>query len=86
MIFVPMESVVHFLQACRLDKKQVFSNLSIIPIRFPGIIEPYYLMLEQAIDSGVLVVTEVDASGMVFFDQIPTLRHESGLREKDWFW
>ncbi|BBO66906.1 hypothetical protein DSCA_08360 [Desulfosarcina alkanivorans] len=60
-----MESVVSFLQDGRPVKKQVFRNLSIFPILFPGIIEPYYLTLEQAIDNETLVVTEVDASGNV---------------------
>jgi hypothetical protein len=60
-----MESVVLFLLDCRLGKKQAFSNLSVFPILFPGIVDPYYLTLEQAIDSGGLVVTEVDASGNV---------------------
>ena len=60
-----MKSVVSFLQDCRIGKKQVCRNLTVFPVLFPGIIEPYYLTLEQAIDSGVLVVTEVDASGNV---------------------
>ena len=60
-----MESVVKFLQDCRLGKKQVHRNMTVFPVLFPGIVEPYYLTLEQAIDSGVLVVTEVDASGNV---------------------
>ena len=68
-----MESVVLFLQACRLGKKQAFRNLSIFPIMFTGIIEPYPLTLDQAIDSGVLVVTEVDASDMVLCDRIPNV-------------
>jgi hypothetical protein len=71
--FAPMESVAHFLQACRLGKKQAFRMLSIFPIMFPGIIDPYPLTLDQAIDSGVLVVTEVDASDMVLFDQVPNV-------------
>jgi hypothetical protein len=60
-----MKAVVTFLQECRLGKKQVCRNLTAFPVLFPGIIEPYYLTLEQAIDSGVLLVTEVDASGNV---------------------
>ncbi len=48
-----------------MGKKQVHRNLTVFPVLFPGIVEPYYLTLEQAIDSGVLVVTEVDASGNV---------------------
>ena len=60
-----MKSVVSFLNDCRLEKKQVFQNLTVFPIVFPGTVEPDYLTLEQAIDSGVLVVTEVDASGNV---------------------
>lgn len=60
-----MKSVVSFLQDCQLGKKQVFRNLRVFPILFPGIVEPYYLTLEQAIDSGALAVTEVDASGNV---------------------
>jgi hypothetical protein len=39
--------------------------LSLFPILFPGICDPYYLTLEQAIDNGALAVTEVDASGNV---------------------
>ncbi|MBC2712754.1 MAG: hypothetical protein HGJ94_17725 [Desulfosarcina sp.] len=60
-----MKSVVSFLQDCRLGKKQVCRNLTVFPVLFPGVIEPYYLTLELAIDSGLLVVTEVDASGNV---------------------
>jgi len=60
-----MNSVVSFLQNCRLGKKQACRNLTVFPVLFPRIIEPYYLTLEQAIDSGVLLVTEVDASGNV---------------------
>jgi hypothetical protein len=60
-----MKSVVSFLQDCRIGKKQVCRNLTVFPVLFPRIIEPYYLTLEQAIDSGVLVVTEIDASGNV---------------------
>jgi len=60
-----MKSVVSFLKECRLGKKQVFRNLTVFPVLFPGNVDPYYLTLEQAIDSGVLVVTEVDASGNV---------------------
>ena len=59
-----MNSVVSFLQDCRLGNKQVCRNLTVFPVLFPGVIEPYYLTLEQAIGSGVLVVTEVDAPGM----------------------
>lgn len=64
-----------------VGEKQVFRNLSIFPILFPGIIESYYLMLEQAIDSGVLVVSEVDESGNFFSIRFRTLRHESNLHE-----
>ena len=60
-----MKSVVSFLQDCRLGKKQVCRNLTLFPVLFPGVIAPYYLTLEQAIDSGVLLVTEIDASGNV---------------------
>jgi hypothetical protein len=60
-----MESVLSFLQDCRLGKKQVHRNMTLFPVLFPGIVEPYYLTLEQAIDRGMLVVTEVDASGNV---------------------
>ena len=60
-----MKSVVSFLQDCRLGKKQVYRNLTVFQVLFPGVIEPYYLTLEQAIDSGVLVVKKVDASGNV---------------------
>jgi hypothetical protein len=60
-----MKSVVSFLQDCQVGKKQVCSNLTVFPVLFPAVVEPYYLTLEQAIDNGVLVVTEVDASGNV---------------------
>jgi len=60
-----MKSVVSFLQDCRLAKKQVYRNLTLYPVLFPIVLEPYYLTLEQAIGTGALVVTEVDASGNV---------------------
>ena len=47
-----MESVVQFLQDCRLGKKQVHRNMTVFPVLFPGIVEPYYLTLEQAIGNG----------------------------------
>jgi len=60
-----MRSVVSFLQDCRLGKKQVHRNLTVFPVLFPDVRKPYYLTLEQAIDTGALVVTEVDAAGSV---------------------
>ena len=60
-----MESVINFLQDCRLGKKQVHRNMTVFPVLFPTVFEPYYMTLEQAIDNEVLVVTEVDASGDV---------------------
>lgn len=60
-----MESVIAFLQDCRLGKKQVHRNLTIFPVLYPGALKPCYLTLEQAMDSGTLLVTEVDASGNV---------------------
>jgi hypothetical protein len=47
-----MESVVKFLQDCRLGKKQVHRNLTVFPVLSPGIVELYYLTLEQATDMG----------------------------------
>jgi hypothetical protein len=44
-----MESVAQFLQDCRLGKKQVHRNLTVFPVMFPKIIDPYYLTLEQAV-------------------------------------
>jgi hypothetical protein len=60
-----MKSVVSFLHDCRLGRKQVYKNLTVFPVLVTESTEPYYLTLEQAIDRGVLVVTEVDASGNV---------------------
>ena len=60
-----MKSVVSFLHDCRLGKKQVHRNLAVFPVLFPDVIKPYYLTLEEAIDTEMLVVTEVDAAGSV---------------------
>jgi hypothetical protein len=44
-----MESVAQFLQDCRLDKKPAYRNLTVFPVLFPKIIDPYCLTLEQAV-------------------------------------
>ena len=60
-----MRSVVEFLNECRLGKKQVSRNLTVFPVLFPQVIEPCYLTLEQAMEKGRLLITEVNASGDV---------------------
>ena len=63
-----------------VGEKQVFRKLSIFPIMFPGVIDPYSLTLDQAIDSGG--DTGVDAWDMVFLIGFRTLRDESSLHWK----
>lgn len=60
-----MQSVVAFLQNCRLGKKQIHQNMTLFPLLFPGDLQPYYLTLEQAIETGKLLITEIDTSGNV---------------------
>ena len=60
-----MKSILSFLNDCELGKKQICRNLTLFPVLYPEAIEPYYLTLEQAIESGLLTVTEVDDAGNV---------------------
>jgi hypothetical protein len=60
-----MKSVVSFFENCRLGKKQAHHNLTLFPLLSAGTAEPYYLTLEQAIDKGLLLVTEIDTDGNV---------------------
>jgi hypothetical protein len=60
-----MKSILSFLNDCEVGKKQTCCNLTLFPVLYPEAIEPYYLTLEQAIESGLLTVTEVDDAGNV---------------------
>jgi hypothetical protein len=60
-----MKSILSFLNDCEVGKKQTCCNLTLFPVLYPEAIEPYYLTLEQALDTGVIVVTEVDDAGNV---------------------
>jgi len=60
-----MKSIVSYLKGAQLDKKQVHKNLTLIPLLSEDSLEPYYLILEQAIDEGLIEITEVNESGSV---------------------
>jgi hypothetical protein len=60
-----MKSILSFLNDCELGKKQNCRNLTLFPVLHSNGVEPYYLTLEQAIESGLLTVTEVDDAGNV---------------------
>ncbi len=60
-----MKSILSFLNDCELGKKQNCRNLTLFPVLHTNGVEPYYLTLEQAIESGLLTVTEVDDAGNV---------------------
>ena len=53
-----MKSILSFLNGCEVGKKQTCRNLTVFPVLHANGVEPYYLTLEQAIESGVLTVTE----------------------------
>ena len=53
-----MKSILSFLNGCEIGKKQTCRNLTMFPVLHSDGVEPYYLTLEQAIEGGVLTVTE----------------------------
>ena len=60
-----MKSILSYLNGCEIGQKQTCRNLTLFPVLHSDGVEPYYLTLEQAIESGVLTVTEVDDAGNV---------------------
>jgi hypothetical protein len=60
-----MKSILSFLNGCDIGEKQTCRNLTVFPVLHSDGVEPYYLTLEQAIESGLLTVTEVDDAGNV---------------------
>ena len=60
-----MEAVIAFLETCRVGKKQVGGNLTMFPLLSSKNVEPDYLTLAEALEKGVLTVTEVSESGEV---------------------
>jgi hypothetical protein len=55
-----MEAVVLYLEKTRLARKQTFENLTVFPLLAPDGAAADYLTLEQALDEGVIHITELD--------------------------
>ena len=60
-----MEPVNSFIESAKLARKQVYRNLTVFPLLTPDWAEPDYLTLEQALEQGLLLVTEMDTEGSV---------------------
>ena len=60
-----MESIQSFLNATKLARKQSFKNLTLFPLLAPDGTKPDYLTLEQALDRGLVRITEMDQAGSV---------------------
>jgi len=60
-----MDQIALFLQAVKFARKQSHSNLTLFPLLAPGNGEPYYLLLDTALDRGSVEVTEVSKGGEV---------------------
>jgi len=60
-----MESIITFLRTVRLARKQVHGNLALFPLLAPEGDEPDYLVLEDALEEGLVEVTERDREGSV---------------------
>jgi len=60
-----METITSFLETVRFARKQVCRNLTVFPLLAPDGMEPGYLILEQALERGLIRITEVDKDGSV---------------------
>ena len=61
-----MDKIINdFLLNLRFGQAQVFKNMAVIPIFSNTDTGPQYLTLKEAMDMGVLTITEVGASGSV---------------------
>jgi len=60
-----MKTIISFLEAAKVARKQVHQNLTIFPLLGPELIEPEYLTLEQALESRKVRITELDKNGSV---------------------
>lgn len=60
-----MKALELFLTGTKLARKQHYGNLTLFPLLLPGAFDPYYLILDEAIESGNIRVTEVDEGGHV---------------------
>jgi len=60
-----METVKLYLEKAKPARKQSFENLTIFPLLAPDGQEPDYLTLEQAIDSDMIRITELEGGANV---------------------
>ena len=60
-----MESIITFLGTVRVARKQVHGNLALFPLLAPEGDKPDYLVLEEALEKGLVEVTERDREGSV---------------------
>lgn len=60
-----MEPIEQFLQGLKLAPKQEHKNLALYPLLASPKSDPDYLVLSEALDLGLVTVTEVDESGHV---------------------
>ena len=60
-----MESIITFLGTVKLARKQVHGNLALFPLLAPEGDKPDYLVLEEALERGLVEVTERDREGSV---------------------
>ena len=55
-----METIINYLSKARLARKQVHRNLTLFPLLAPTGVKPDYSVLEEALEKGLVEVTERD--------------------------
>ena len=63
-----MKAIQAFLETVKQGGKQSHLNMTIIPLLAPDVRKPSFLILEEALEKGVVEITEVNEGGRV---QIP---------------
>lgn len=54
-----------YLQKAKIGRKQSYQNLAVFPLLSPYATAPDYIMLDEALDRGLMEVAEVHESGSV---------------------
>ncbi|MDD2605117.1 MAG: hypothetical protein PHF66_09945 [Desulfobacteraceae bacterium] len=60
-----MEPVGVFLDVCRLARKQTHRNLTVFALMGEQVLDPDYLLLETALEEGLVEVRELGPEGSV---------------------
>jgi hypothetical protein len=60
-----MEQISTYLQSVKIAKKQQYENMTVFPLLSADGVEPDYLVLDQAMEEGLVEVTEVNDTGEV---------------------